>query len=208
MAEVSKRDLERCFTYADYCAWPEDERWELIDGVAFDMSPAPSRVHSLISVALEDFLRAFLKGKPCEMHHAPFDVRLPKRDDMRDDEIDTVVQPDIVVVCDEKKLDDKGCRGAPDFVIEIISPSTASRDHITKRNLYERHGVREYWLVSPGDRIVTVYRLGANGTFGRPDMHGDSETVEVGLFPGLAIDLAQVFPALAKVVRESPRGYV
>ncbi|MBF0500350.1 MAG: Uma2 family endonuclease [Candidatus Riflebacteria bacterium] len=205
--QQTKKSSEKRFTYGDYCTWPEDERWELIDGVPFDMTPAPSRQHSKISGSLFYQFYNFFSGKPCEVHNAPFDVRLPRNKEP-DDKIDTVVQPDILVVCDEKKLDDKGCRGAPDLVVEIISPSTASRDNITKKALYEKHGVKEYWLVSPTDRLVTIYRLEPDGEFGKSIIFCDTDKIEVPLFPGLEIDLTSVFPALPRIVRESPRKYL
>ena len=204
----AKKSTEKRFTYGDYCTWPEDERWELIEGVPFDMTPAPSRQHSTISGSFFNQLYNFFSRKPCEVHDAPFDVRLPRNREP-DDEVETVVQPDILVVCDEKKLDDKGCRGAPDLVVEILSPSTASKDNIQKRRLYEKHGVKEYWLISPTDRIVTVYRLESTGGFGRPDVFSDTDIIKVELFPGLEIDMVKVFPALPpRIVRESPRKYL
>ncbi|MFZ2959495.1 MAG: Uma2 family endonuclease [Candidatus Ozemobacteraceae bacterium] len=205
--EQAKKPDERRFTYGNYCTWPENERWELIDGVPFDMTPAPSRQHSYISGNLAFLLHKFFLGKPCEVHNAPFDVRLPRNNEP-DDEVETVVQPDILVVCDEKKLDEKGCRGAPDLVIEIISPSTASKDHITKKHLYEKHGVKEYWLISPGDRLVTIYQLESNRKFGIPRVFGDTDKIEVALFNGLEIDLTSVFPLLPRIVRESPCKYL
>jgi len=131
---------------------------------------------------------------------APFDVRLP-REDEADDEVETVVQPDISVVCDVAKLDERGCRGAPDLVVEVLSPSTAGRDHLTKRALYERHGVREYWLVHPIDRIVTVHRRRGEGEgkFGVPELFEARGVVPSVGFDGLAIDWDQAFadvPAL------------
>ncbi len=203
----SVRKADRLLTYADYCRWPEAQRCELIDGVVFDMTPAPSRSHADLSLALFRLLDAFFQGKPCRTYLAPLDVRLP-RDDEPDDDVQTVVQPDLLVVCDEKKLDDRGCRGAPDLVIEVLSPATASKDHIVKRRLYEQHKVKEYWLVSPTDRILTIYRLGSDGEFGKPDIFADTDEVEAKLFPGLVVDLAKVFPALPKVVREDPRKYL
>lgn len=197
----------RPFTYADYRSWPEEERWELIDGVAYDMTPAPARIHGDLSIAILKQLFAHFDGKPCKVYHAPLDVRLPEGNEP-DDEVETVVQPDILVVCDGNKLDDKGCRGAPDLVIEILSPSTASKDCIKKRALYEKHGVREFWLVDPTNRVVTVYSLGADGLFGKPAVHAAEDTVQVALFPDLKIDLAAVFPPVPKVVRESPAGYL
>ena len=203
----SDRTADRRFTYADYCSWPEDERWELIDGVAYDMSPAPARIHSLLSMAFLRQMLPYFEGKPCEIHAAPFDVRLPKANEP-DDDVDTVVQPDILVVCDNEKLDDKGCRGAPDLAIEILSPSTASKDCIRKRALYEKHGVKEYWLVDPTHRLVIIQRLGSDGLFGRVLTYGDTDKIKVGLFPDLEIDLSTIFPAQPKIVRESPAKYL
>ena len=150
------------FTYADYVARPEGDRWELIDGEAYAMSPAPTNAHQLIVGELFTTIHDYFRGKSCRPFVAPFDVRLPKMG-LADQQIDTVVQPDISLVCDPDKLkDNHGCLGAPDWVIEVLSPSTAIHDQRTKRALYERHGVAEYWLVHPGDRSVSIYRL-ANG---------------------------------------------
>ena len=155
MGTLASRERER-FSYADYCKWTDDERWELIDGVEYDMSPAPSRIHQKLSGEL--FVRIYnvLKDRQCEVYAAPFDVRLPDYAEASDKEIFTVVQPDIVVVCDASKLDERGCMGAPDLVIEILSPYTAAKDMKIKRDLYEQHGVREYWLVHPTDKTFMV----------------------------------------------------
>lgn len=145
------------FTYADYCTWPEDERWELIDGVPYNMAPAPVRKHQWVAGEIFRQIANHLhKKKKCRVYHAPFDVRLPLGDES-DDQIHTVVQPDILVICQREREDRKGCRGAPDWVIEVLSPSTATKDHILKRELYARHGVREYWLVHPTDKVLTRY---------------------------------------------------
>lgn len=174
------------FTYGDYRRWPEDERWELIDGVAFNMCPAPSRQHQELLGELFRQTATFLLGKPCKVYIAPFDVRLPKADEA-DDAVTTVVQPDMAVICDASKLDDKGCRGAPDWVVEVISPHTAAKDHIKKRELYERHGVKEYWLVHPLDRVVTRYIL-EGGLYPRPAIEEAVGRAAVGCLPGLEID--------------------
>ena len=195
------------FTYADYCTWPEENRYELIDGVLYDMTPAPSRLHAAISVELVVAFKNFLRGKPCEVYNAPFDIRFPKGSEP-DDEIETVVQPDILVVCDEKKLDDKGCRGAPDLIIEILSPSTASKDCIKKKALYEKHGVKEFWIVDPTNRLVTIHTLQPDHLFGKPIIYGEGDTVKVGLFPGLEVDLGKIFPAQPRIVREYPTKYL
>jgi len=202
----SAKERKDDFTYEDLCSWPDDERWELIDGVAYDMSPAPLRVHADISKALLVAFELYLRGKPCKVYHAPFDVRLPLGEES-DNQIKNVVQPDILVVCDEKKLDDKGCRGAPDLVIEILSPTTASRDCIKKRALYERHGVKEFWTIDPTNRLVHVYLLDSDGRYSRFTVYGDSDVVNVSIFDDLQIDLKEIFPLQVKVVRESPKQY-
>lgn len=207
MPQVKRKTATGKYTYADYCSWPDEESWELIDGVFYNMTAAPLRQHADISNALEDLFRSFFREKPCRMYHAPFEVRLPKGNE-KDEDISTVVQPDIIVVCDESKLDDKGCRGAPDFVIEILSPSTSSKDHITKKRLYEKHGVKEYWLVSPSDRIVTRYRRESSHGFGHAHIFVDTDVILIDLFPGLEIDLQKVFPPLPKVVRNPSTEYL
>jgi len=180
------------FTYGDYVNWPEDERWELIDGYAYNMSPAPSRRHQKISRDLEFQIVNFLVDKPCEVYDAPFDVRLPEADE-QDEDIETVVQPDIVVVCDKSKLDDKGCRGAPDLIIEILSPFTAPKDMKIKLSLYEKHGVKEYWVVHPIDNIVMVFKLGKNKKYGKPEVYTEEDKIKTAILEGLEIELSKVF---------------
>lgn len=186
---LPRRDIEY-HTYADYCSWPDDVRYELIDGVAYAMGPAPVRRHQGILLELARQVANILDGSPCRPYIAPFDVRLPKTDEI-DNDVDTVVQPDLVVICDRAKLDDKGCRGAPDWVVEVLSPSTAGHDQILKRALYQRVGVREYWLVHPVDRIVTIYTLDA-GSYGAPDVRELVGTLAVGVLPEIVIDWERV----------------
>ena len=174
------------FTYGDYCRWPDEERWELIDGEAYAMSPAPTRMHQEFVVELAAQIHPRLAGTSCHVYVAPFDVRLPRRNEA-DDQVDTVVQPDVAVICDLRKLDDKGCRGAPDWIVEILSPSSAAHDQIRKCALYERHGVREYWLLHPVDRVLIIYRLGEDGAYGAPDIRALKEPTPVAVIPGLAI---------------------
>lgn len=180
------------YTYKDYLEWPDGERWELIEGRAYNMTPAPSRSHQKISVALVKEISQYLEGKKCEVYHAPFDIRLPEGDE-EDGEIRTVVQPDIVVICDPSKLDEKGCKGSPDLVMEILSPSTASKDYITKLSLYEKNQVREYWIIHPIDKIVMVYRLSENGKYGRAEVYSEADQVKVGIFDDLVVDLKGIF---------------
>ena len=180
---------ERRYTYADYCKWDDDERWELIDGVPYAMSPAPRPRHQGIIGEVHRQLATFLKGKPCKVFVAPFDVRLSAEDDD-----DTVVQPDILVICDRAKIDDKGCNGAPDLIIEVLSPSSAGRDKWVKFNAYRRAGVREYWIVDPDSGTVAVHIL--EGEKYVTSAYGDTDTVPVEVLPGCEILLGDVFEEL------------
>ncbi len=202
------RSPEQTYTYADYLTWPEGERWELIDGEPYDMTPAPSTAHQIVFRGLFRQLDAWFLDKPCHLFSAPYDFRLA-REGESENQIRDVVQPDIAVVCAPDGVDEKGGRKAPDFVIEILSPSTASKDHIVKRRLYERHGVKEYWLVHPDERIVTVYHLSPEGTYGKADIFaGEDLRLEVAAFPGLTIDFTTVFPPRPNITRESPARYL
>ncbi len=180
------------FTYSDYLSWNDEERWEIINGKAYNMTPAPARNHQSISVELLFQIKTQLKGKKCEVYHAPFDVRLPLGSE-KEEEIENIVQPDISVICDPVKLDEKGCLGAPDLIIEIISPSTYRKDRMEKFFLYEQVGVKEYWLVSPGDKIVEVFILGTDGKYGRPDIYGENDTIQLKALKDKKIDLSSVF---------------
>lgn len=177
-------------TYGEYRQWPEDQRYELIHGIAYAMSPAPSRLHQQFVIHVARQIADALEGGPCELNIAPFDVRLPLENEA-DEAIDTVVQPDILVVCDPAKLDDRGCRGAPDWVIEIISPGSAAHDQIKKRALYERFGVPEYWIVHPIDRIVTVYFL-EKGAYGKPSLHELKDSLSATVLPEATVDWERV----------------
>ena len=147
------------YTFADCLTWGEDERIEIIDGEAVMMAPSPATDHQLISGELFGQIHSYLKGKKCKVISAPFDVRLFEQDGDGPEDVDTVVVPDITVVCDPDKLDKHGCKGAPDMVVEILSPSTQRHDRLTKFNLYQRAGVREYWIVDPANRAVQSFVL-------------------------------------------------
>jgi len=183
---MPQKNAEYKYTYADYCSWDDDERWELIDGVPYAMSPAPRREHQEILGELFAQLREYLKCKPCKVFIAPFDVRLNA-----DDDDGTVVQPDIVVVCDRSKLDERGCKGAPDLLIEITSPSTARHDRVTKLNKYQQAGVREYWIVDPDTKTVQVCVFERGGVWG----YDDTNTAPLSVLPGCEINLSDVFAA-------------
>jgi Uma2 family endonuclease len=168
-------------------------RCELIDGVVYDMAPAPLRIHQEVITELLVQIRNHLgRETRCRVYTAPFDVRLPGADEA-DDDVDTVVQPDISVICDPSKLDERGCRGAPDWIIEIISPSTASMDYIRKLTLYEHHGVREYWIVHPVDKIVMLYAMTEKGQYGRPEIYSVENRVKSKVIEGLEMELKEVF---------------
>ena len=184
--------LEERFTYGDYLTWDDGERWELIDGVPYNMSPAPRVRHQRILGELYRQFANWLLDKPCLVFLAPFDVRLPEANEI-DVLVETVVQPDLLVICDRTKLDDAGCRGAPDLIVEILSPGTAHKDLKVKFDRYERAGVREYWIVDPSGKTVQIFILGPEGKYGRPEAFGAGDRVNVGIFPELVIDFAAVF---------------
>ena len=178
---------EEYYTYEDYCEWEttEGERYELIDGKVYTM-PSPFRVHQEISVALTASFYNLLKGKQYKMFHAPFDVRLNA--DTKDN---TVVQPDLFVVCDKSKLNGISCVGAPDLVVEIISPSSAGHDRVLKFNKYLQAGVKEYWIIEPEIKAVSVHILENNRYI--TYAYGENETIPVHVLEGCKIDLSEVF---------------
>ena len=183
--------LEERYTYKDYLTWPDDERWELINGIAYNMSPAPTRWHQSLLMILANKCYNFLDGKPCQPFVAPFDVRLTDKETINN-ETATVVQPDIVVVCDDTKLDDRGCNGAPDFVVEILSESTASRDLHEKLFLYEHFGVKEYWIVDLWSRTIRVH-LYADGQFAPAKIFTEKDLLPAAVLLGLKINLQELF---------------
>ena len=182
------RKEEARYTYADYLTWDDDERWEIIEGVPYLMSPAPSTDHQGVCGELFRQIANFLLGKPCRVFIAPFDVRLFPKDDESDD---TVVQPDIVVVFDRSKLSRRGCAGASDMLIEILSPTSIRRDMFEKLQLYKKAGVREYWTVNPEAKTVWVMIL-KDGEYA-VTAYGDDGSVPVHVLEGLNVDLAEVF---------------
>lgn len=172
-------------TYGDYRQWDDDTRYELIDGVAYAMAPAPTRLHQEVAGEIYRQAANALEGDQCQALIAPLDVRLPRAGEA-DDRVDTVVQPDVLAVCDPAKLDERGVRGAPDWVVEVLSPATAGHDQIHKRRVYEHHGVAELWLVHPTDRLLTIYRL-EGGEHGKPEIVELEGETAVGILPGVTI---------------------
>lgn len=184
---------EMKYTFADCLKWEEDERVELIDGAAVMMDP-PSRKHQEISGALFAQLYNFLEGKKCRVYAAPFAVRLFEKDGDTPEEVDTMVEPDLSVVCDGSKLDERGCKGAPDLVIEILSPSTRRHDRLVKLGLYQRAGVREYWIVDPENKAVQVFLRDADGFLRLHEDYGQEELAKVHALEGCYIELNRLFP--------------
>jgi Uma2 family endonuclease len=195
MAGTAIPKEDRLFTYADYKAWElaEGERYELIYGVPYAMfgpnaMAGPGDYHQTISMELSRQIANYLYGKSCKVYAAPYDVRLFYEEDESDD---TVVQPDISVICDEKKRGREGCRGAPDLVAEILSPSNSAIEMERKLKLYRRAGVREYWVLDPENKEITAYRFTGDQILART--YGSKETAPVDIFPGLEIALEPVF---------------
>lgn len=181
---------EQKYSYADYLTWNEDGRWEILDGVPY-MQAAPSRIHQEISMELATQFHTYLKGKKCRVFAAPFCVRLDV--EKNDNEIKNVVEPDITIVCDNSKLDERGCNGAPDMIIEILSPSTGKNDKLIKFNQYEKAGVKEYWIVEPDQKLVSVFLLQSTGRYGRPEIYSEEDSIKVSIFKDLEIDLKTIF---------------
>lgn len=180
-------------TYGEYLTWNDGQRYEIIEGTVYNMTPAPYRRHQKVFGSLFGQFYTYLREQKCELYAAPFDVRLPEANE-QDEEIETVVQPDLTVICDPDKLDKRGCRGAPDLIIEILSPGNEVRDKKIKRGLYEKHRVKEYWIVDYREEIVEIYKLRENNQYGKPYIYTKGDKVYPGLFSGnLEIDLELVF---------------
>ncbi len=183
---VTQRDTQR-HTYGDYLEWSREFGDEIVDGVAYVREPpSASWSHQELVCELSYQLRSALEGRSCRVCVAPLDVRLPRADES-DDKIDTVVQPDVFIVCDRGKTDERGVRGAPDWLAEVLSPSTARYDRSVKIPLYERVGVPEVWLIHPIDRTLAIYRL-EDGRFGRPIYQDLKGQTPLSAVPGISVD--------------------
>lgn len=185
---------ERGHTYADYLNWDTPDRYELIDGEAVLLA-APTTSHQLVSAELMRQLANFLEGKNCKAIPAPFDVRLFETDEDVPENVDTVVQPDITVICDRSKLDERGCKGAPDMIIEIISPSSLRHDRLIKFNLYQRVGVKELWLVDPASRSIQVFLL-KDGILQPFEVYTAKDIAKVNSLEGCFIETGKVFAGI------------
>jgi len=194
MESIDELDLSEIYTYADYYSWRFEERVELIKGKIFKMGDAPGGNHQLISGNIAGELHQFLKGKKAHVFMAPFDIRLV-RNEVADEDVTTVVQPYISVICDTIKLSDqRSCLGAPDIIVEVLSPGNNKKEIKTKYELYEEFGVKEYWLVYPDEQSLIQYVLTDEGKFahaGRPLTGGDK--LSTSILPGFELALDDVF---------------
>ena len=195
ITNINQLDLAKAYSYADYLTWKFTETVELLRGKIVAMA-APKPQHQDAVIALGSILRAYLKGKQCRAFVAPFDVKLYDKNKslLADRDIYTVVQPDVCVVCDLAKLkDNRGCSGAPDLVVEVVSPSTKQRDLHEKKELYAEAGVLEYWIAFADSKIILTHILKEDGTYTDPKMYSDTDFITPHIFPDLRIDLADVF---------------
>jgi Uma2 family endonuclease len=193
ITDINDLDLTKSYTYADYLTWNFQERLEILKGRIFKMSPAPSRKHQEISIELTGIFYNYFKKTPCNVYVAPFDVRLKDfKKSTSDKEITTVFQPDICVICDKDKLDDRGCIGAPDLIIEILSPGNSKKEMDIKFDLYEENGVKEYWIVEPFQKSILIYTLQKNKYIGLKPI-AEEGLVHSPLFPKLSFNVADIF---------------
>lgn len=193
--QFSDLDLNKTYSYADYLQWTFEERLELIKGKIFKMTPAPASSHQKISWIISGELYNYLKGKSCQAYSAPFDVRLPKNNEYSDKQIFTVVQPDVCIICDADKVDTLGCTGAPDIVIEILSPGNNQKELRNKYEVYEESGVLEYWIVSPQDKTFLKYTL-IDSQYQPSRLLTNGDVISTPVLPGFNLELETVFGSL------------
>ncbi|RKD24580.1 hypothetical protein BEP19_09390 [Ammoniphilus oxalaticus] len=187
---VARPQPNQRYTYADYLLWPDNERWELIDGIAYNMTPAPSTEHQRVLLRLTRKFADYFEDHSCEVFIAPFDVRLFPDQKKQDEH---VVQPDLTVVCDSNKITATGCEGVPDFALGVLSPWTAKKDRGLKKQLYERAVIKEYWIVDPLNQTIETFLLSEQGTYEAGPCYGKGDVIDVPLFEGLVINLTAVF---------------
>ncbi|MBK9256287.1 MAG: Uma2 family endonuclease [Saprospiraceae bacterium] len=205
ITDIKQLDMNKTYSYADYLLWRFEERVEIIKGKIMKMSPAPGTRHQRISNNLSSTLTWYFKKSPCNIFTAPFDVRLPISEDLDiskkyknrakklpDGKIMTVVQPDIIVICDENKLDERGCIGAPELVVEILSPGNKHPEIKDKFEIYQQAGVQEYWIVDLQDEFILIYTLVKNKFIGsKPFTNG--EVIKSTLLPDFALSVSEIF---------------
>lgn len=193
ITDIKQLDLKGSYTYADYLLWQFKERVELIKGKIFKMSPAPGSFHQEVSWSLARKLDSVFRKKSCKMYAAPFDVRLINfKESTADHQITTVVQPDLCVICDTQKIDERGCLGAPDLIIEILSPGNSKKEMDIKFDLYEENGVLEYWMVNPAEKTIAIFVL-QNGKYSGIKPIIEDSKLESPTFPELKFKVKKIF---------------
>ncbi len=192
ITDISQLDLSKSYTYADYLSWKFTDLVELVRGHVVRKMSGPVTAHQRCSMNFSRLIDSFLVGKTCQVFAAPFDVRLWRSTGNGDDQIRTVVQPDLCVICDPAKIDRRGCLGAPDWIIEIISPRTAVYDTKTKFELYAENGVAEYWIVFPGEQSITTFVL-HNGEYQPTGVYDEVGPIRSHTLPELQLEWANVF---------------
>lgn len=190
ITDFNQLDLSKSYTYADYLTWWFDERVELIRGKILKMSPAPNNRHQAVSGNIYRDISTYLKKQKCQIRYSPFDVRLKRT--INNNEVFTVVQPDISIICNPEMLDERGCNGTPDMIIEILSESNRKHDLVTKFQLYEEAGVKEYWIVYPLDCMIEVYLLEGEKYF-LDRKYIEDDIIPVKAVEGLNLDLKDIF---------------
>lgn len=202
ITDFQQLDLTKSYTYADYLTWQFQERVELILGKIFMMSPAPSSRHQYVISVIQGTIFNYLKGKSCRVFPSPFDVILQLNGDSN-----TVIQPDVTVVCDPSKLTEKGCTGAPDLVVEVLSKSSVARDLHEKYNICEQAGIKEYWIVHPTEKTLMVFYLNEEGKYVPTKPLTTGDVVQSKVLPGLSLDLNEVFEDIVKEPEEDYSTY-
>jgi Uma2 family endonuclease len=195
ITDISQLNLDKVYSYADYLNWKMDQAVELIRGRVLRMSPAPRTIHQRISFALSGVFFNFHKEHHCDAFAAPFDVRLYdlKKSSKANKDIHTVVQPDLCIICDAEKIDERGCLGAPDLIVEILSPGNSSKEMRLKYELYEASGVQEYWIVDPEHQTVHLFYTDANDTYQLSKIYIPEDELQSVIFPDLRVSLSEVF---------------
>lgn len=191
IAQVNRKGR---YSYKDYLSWPEEENWELIEGTPY-MQAAPSWQHQAIIGNIITQFNNYLQGKSCFAFPAPFDLRLPEGEE-KDEDVTTVLQPDIAIVCDKSRLSKTGYYGIPSLIVEVVSPSTSKMDRVFKFNKYEKAGIKEYWIVEPEGKVVSVFTLQENNKYGRPETYTEEHQIEISILPNFVVDLSQVFATI------------
>lgn len=196
ITNISQLNPNQTYSYADYLNWRFEQAVELIKGRLWKMSPAPKTSHQRISWNLTFQLQKYLQNTQCQAFAAPYDVRLfdKNKSVKANKDIYTVVQPDLCIICDENKIDERGCLGAPDLIVEILSPGNSRKEMRVKYELYQESGVREYWIADPEHQTVHIFVLSESGEYKLNKIYLREDELISGIFPDLKINLQEVFP--------------